>query len=52
MHLFRPVIARRFQLGISIDMVKEHTTSLFAKLGVANRTEAVAIAMRKHLVQS
>ena len=40
------------QLGISLDMVKEHTTSLFAKLGVANRTEAVAIAMRKHLVQS
>ena len=40
------------QLGISLDMVKEHTTSLFAKLGVANRTEAVAIAMRKHLVRS
>ena len=40
------------QLGISLDMVKEHTTSLFAKLGVANRTEAVAIAMRKRLVQS
>ena len=40
------------QLGISIDMVKEHTTSLFAKLGVANRTEAVAIAMRKRLIQS
>ena len=40
------------QLGISLDMVKEHTTSFFAKLGVANRTEAVAIAMRKHLVQS
>ncbi len=39
------------QLGISLDMVKEHTTSLFAKLGVANRTEAVAIAMRKHLVR-
>ena len=40
------------QLGISLDMVKEHTTSLFAKLGVANRTEAVAIPMRKHLVRA
>lgn len=39
------------QLGISLDMVKEHTTSLFAKLGVANRTEAVAIALRKHLLK-
>ena len=39
------------QLGISLDMVKEHVTSLFAKLGVTNRTEAAAIAMRKHLVR-
>lgn len=39
------------QLGISLDMVKEHTTSLFAKLGVANRTEAVSLALRKHLLK-
>ena len=37
-------------LGISLDMVKEHATSLFAKIGAANRTEAVAIALRKQLV--
>jgi len=40
------------QLGISLDMVKEHTTSLFTKIGAANRTEAVAIALRKHLLKA
>ena len=39
------------QLGISHDMVREHSTQLFAKLGAANRTEAVAIALRKHLLK-
>ena len=39
------------QLGISLDMVKEHTEALFQKLGVANRPEAVAIALRKHLLK-
>lgn len=37
-------------LGISIDMVKEHSSSIFQKLGAANRAEAVAIAIRKHLL--
>ena len=44
-----PDIAR--QLGISLDMVKEHITNLFQKLGVANRPEAVALALRKHLLK-
>lgn len=39
------------QLGISIPMVKEHVNATFAKLGAANRAEAVAIAMRKHLLK-
>jgi len=39
------------QLGISLDMVKEHTEVLFQKLGAANRAEAVAIALRKHLLK-
>ena len=39
------------QLGISLNMVKEHTSSLFAKLGVANRAEAVSLALRKHLLK-
>ena len=47
--LSNPDIAR--QLGISLPMVKEHLTSLFAKLGVANRTEAVALALRKPLLK-
>ena len=47
--LSNPDIAR--QLGISLPMVKEHLTSLFAKLGVANRTEAVAVALRKQLLK-
>ena len=47
--LTSPDIAR--QLNISHDMVREHTTALFKKLGAANRTEAVAIALRKHLLK-
>jgi len=39
------------RLGISLDMVKEHNQKLFEKLGVANRTEAVAITLRKHLLK-
>ena len=38
-------------LGISLDMVREHTSALFQKLGAANRTEAVTIAIRKHLLK-
>ena len=47
--LSNPEIARI--LGISLPVVKEHLTGLFQKLGVTNRTEAVAIAMRKHLLK-
>ena len=39
------------QLGISLPMVKEHVKALFAKIGAANRTEAAAIALRKHLLK-
>ena len=39
------------QLGITADMVREHSVELFAKLRAANRAEAVAIAMRKHLLK-
>jgi DNA-binding NarL/FixJ family response regulator len=38
------------QFGISIYVVKEHIAALFAKIGAANRSEAVAIAMRKNLI--
>ena len=47
--LSNPDIAK--QLGISVDMVKEHVESLFQKIGAANRTEAVAIALRRHLLK-
>ena len=40
------------QLGISLDMVKEHIETLFQKIGAANRAEAVAIALRKHLLKA
>ena len=39
------------QLGISVPSVKTHLAALFAKLGAANRSEAVAIALRKHLLK-
>ena len=40
------------QFGIREDSVKEHMTAIFAKLGAANRAEAIAIAMRKHLLKT
>ena len=39
------------QLGISRTVVKEHVETLLVKLGAANRTEAVGIALRKNLVK-
>ena len=39
------------QLGIREDSVKEHINAIFTKIGAANRPEAVAIAMRKHLLK-
>ena len=39
------------ELGISVPSVKTHLVALFAKLGAANRSEAVAIALRKHLLK-
>ena len=39
------------ELGIREDRVKGHVNSIFTKLGAANRTEAVAIALRKHLLK-
>lgn len=38
-------------LGISVPVVKEHIKILFEKIGASNRAEAVAIAMRKHLLK-
>jgi len=38
------------ELGITPTVVREYTIALFQKLGAANRTEAVAIALRKHLL--
>lgn len=42
-------IARQF--GVSENTVRKATSSIFAKLGVANRTEATAVALRKQLVK-
>ena len=39
------------QLGIRQDRVDEHVEAILAKIKAANRTEAVAIAMRKHLIR-
>ena len=39
------------QLGIRSDSVDAVTRSLFEKLGAANRAEAVAITLRKHLLE-
>lgn len=39
-------------LGIREDRVKGHVNAIFSRLNAANRTEAVAIALRKHLLNS
>jgi len=39
------------QFCISLDGVKQHVRGICAKLGAANRSEAVAIALRKHLLK-
>ena len=38
------------QLGISLNMVKEHINALYAKLGAGSRAEAISIALRKQLL--
>ena len=38
-------------LAISKVRVKQHLAALYEKLGAANRAEAVAIAMRRHLLK-
>ncbi len=37
-------------LGIRVDSVGQNLSSIFAKLGAANRAEAIAIALRKQLL--
>lgn len=39
------------QLGISVQVVKNHLNLLFQKIGAANRTEAAIIAVRKYLLK-
>ena len=39
------------ELGISANGIRNHITAIYGKLGAANRAEAVAIALRKHLIK-
>ena len=39
------------QLGIRQDGVNLHVNAILQKIGAANRTEAIAIALRKHLLK-
>ena len=47
--LSNPDIAKQFD--ISPAVAREHITTILNKLNAANRTEAVAIALRKHLLK-
>ena len=40
------------QLGLSIRSVEDHVDRILERIGAANRAEAVAIALRKHLLKS
>ncbi len=39
------------QLGICETCVEEHVSAILDKIGAANRTEAVALALKKHLLK-
>ncbi len=39
------------QLGICEARVEEHVNAILSKIGAANRTEAVALALKKHLLK-
>lgn len=39
------------QLGLCEARSEEHVAAILAKTGAANRTEAVAIALRRHLLK-
>ena len=39
------------QLDISVSCVLKHFSSIFRKLDVTNRTEAIAVALRKSLLR-
>lgn len=38
-------------LGIRVDSVGQNLSAIFTKLGATNRAEAIAIALRKHLLK-
>ena len=40
------------RIAIQVKPVKVHVNALCTKLGAANRAEAVAIALRKHLLKT
>ena len=40
------------QLGMSETRVEQHVNALLTKIGAANRTEAVTIALRKQLLKT
>ena len=39
------------QFGISTNGVKDHLNAIFTKLGASGRSEAITIALRKHLLK-
>ncbi|NTW98855.1 MAG: response regulator transcription factor [Geobacteraceae bacterium] len=38
------------KLGVSLSTVKSHASNIFFKLCITNRTEAVPIAFRNHII--
>ena len=40
------------QFGLSEITIKKHLSAIFERLGVANRSEAVALALRKQMLRA
>ena len=50
-HFYPPNQEIALQFGITVIAVKKHMSAILSKIGATTRAEAIAIALRKHLLK-